>query len=68
MKNIISLFILIFLNISVVSANNSEKIKSSETNFSANCFEYYSEIQANSFEENETFQYTSIYSQPILVQ
>ena len=68
MKNIISLFILIFLNICIVSADNSEKIKISETNFSANCFEYYSEIQANSFENNETFTYTSIYSQPILVQ
>ena len=63
-----SLFILIFLSISIVSANSTEKIKISDTDFSANCFEYYSEIKSNSFKENETFSYTSIYDQPILVQ
>lgn len=68
MKNIISLFILIFLNISVVSADNSEKIKTSETNFSANCFEYYSAISKKNIKNNETFKYISEFKDPIFIQ
>ena len=68
MKKIFIFCLLILLNYNLVFANNSERLKISDTDFSVNCFQYYSEIQANSFEENETFSYSSIYKDPILLQ
>jgi hypothetical protein len=68
MKNII-LFCLFFLLSWVITfAENSEKVKISETDFSANCFEYYSEIPSSNLKKNETFFYTSLYKDPIINQ
>lgn len=68
MKKLILLFLCIFLNISIISANNWEKIKVSETNFSENCFQFYSAIPKDSFQNNETFKYISEFKEPIIIQ
>ena len=68
MKKIIAVLLFILLNITTSYADNTGKIHISDTDFSANCFEYYSEIKSWSFEADEIFSYTSIYDEPVLVQ
>lgn len=68
MKKIFLFLVLFFVNIWILSANKSENLKISETDFTPNCFEYYSEIPSNSFQESENFIYTSIYKDPIIFQ
>lgn len=68
MKKIITIVFFLFISFSTVFATNIGKISINKTDFSANCFEYYSEIKSWSFQENEVFSYSSIYDNPTFIQ
>jgi hypothetical protein len=68
MKKLFFILLCLILNYTLTFAAESDKIKISETDFSQNCYEYYSEIPKGTLTPGEIFQYSSQYHEPVFIQ